>query len=133
MSYILTAEEFVTLVLAKLKLKTQDEFLLETDAIDQLFEAAYNWLTSHRQEIKVIANFTFHCDPLYGVTPAFRDALLSLRERRMLQPDSSKKAYRISLSKELAEEFMKDSVIASDDLDKLVRAIFPKISGPSAA
>lgn len=132
MSRILTAEEFVTLVLAKIKLINPD-FLLECGVIDQRFETAYNWLKSRVVKLDVAPNFTFGCDPLYGVTSTFRDALLSLRERRMIQPDSSRRAYRIILSKELADDLMKDGVLASADLDELVSKVFPQAAAVSAS
>jgi len=126
MSHILTAEEFVTLVLAKLRLKANEKFVLDKGAIDQLFEAAYDWLVRNESKLNFTPNFTFRRDPLYGVTPTFRDAFLSLRERRMVQPDNTKGGYWISLSKELAEDFMKDGALTSDDLDQLVKEVFPK-------
>lgn len=126
MSRILTAEEFVTLILAKIKLKENPDFVLESGVIDQRFEAAYNWLSSRVEGLDVAPNFTFRCDPLYGVTSTFRDALLSLRERRMIQPDSPRRAYRISLSTQLAGELIQYGVLASDDLDELVNEVFPQ-------
>jgi hypothetical protein len=133
MSRILTAEEFVTLVLAKIKLKANPDFVLESGVIDQRFEAAYNWLSSRIEQLDVAPNFTFRCDPLYGVTSTFRDALLSLRERRMIQPDLPRRAYRISLSTQLAYDLMKDGVLASADLDALVSEVFPQAAVGSAS
>lgn len=133
MSRILTAEEFVLLVLAKLKLKANlDDFVLDSGVIDQRFEAAYNWLNSRVDKLDVAPNFTFGRDPLYGVTSTFRDALLSLRERRMIQPVSTSRAYRISLSKQLADDLMKDGLLASADLDELVNDVFPRAAEGSA-
>ncbi len=133
MSRILTAEEFVTLVLAKIKLKTDRDFVLEAAVIDRRFEEAYDWLSVREAGLNVISNFTFRCDPLYGVTATFRDALQSLRERRLIQPDSSKRAYRISLSEELAKDYMKHGVLVSEVLDDLVNEIFPEVSAATAA
>lgn len=133
MSRILTAEEFVMLVLAKIKLKAnRDDFVLESGVIDQRFEAAYNWLSSRLDRLDVAPNFTFGRDPLYGVTSTFRDALLSLRERRMIEPVPISRAYRISVSKELADDLMKDSVLASADLEELVSEVFPQAAAGSA-
>lgn len=133
MSRILTAEEFLMLVLAKIKLMAnRDDFVLESGVIDQRFEAAYNWLSSRVDKLDVAPNFTFGRDPLYGVTSTFRDALLSLRERRMIQPVPTSRAYRISLSKELADDLMKDGVLASVDLDELVSDVFPQAAAGSA-
>lgn len=132
MSRILTSEEFVTLVLAKIKQKaSSDDFVLESGVIDQRFEAAYDWLHNRLDQLNVAPNFTFRSDPLYGVTSTFRDALLSLRERRMIQPDSSRRAYRISLSRELADDLMKDGILGSADLDKLVSEVFPQTAAGS--
>ena len=134
MSRILTAEEFVMLVLAKIKLKAnRDDFVLESGVIDLRFEAAYNWLSSRVDKLDVAPNFTFGRDPLYGVTSSFRDAFLSLRERRMIEPVPTGRAYRISLSKELADALMKDSVLASADLEELVIEVFPQAAAGSAA
>ena len=133
MSRILTAEEFVTLVLAKLKVMAGPEFLLETAIIDRRFEAAYDWLSNREAECDVISNFTFRRDPLYGVTATFRDALLSLRERRLIQPDSSKRAYRLSLSEQLAEDYMRHSVLAPEVLGALVRDTFPEVAEATSA
>lgn len=132
MSRILTAEEFVTLVLAKIKLKAPD-FVLVTAVIDRRFEEAYDWLSGREAQLNVTSNFTFRCDPLYGVTATFRDALLSLRERRLIQPDSSRRAYRISLSEELAKDYMKHGVLAPEILDDLVNEIFPEILAAAPA
>lgn len=124
MSRILTAEEFVTLVLAKIKLMGAPEIVLETAAIDQRFEAAYNWLTGNEDRFEFTWNFTFRCDPLYGVTSTFRDALLSLRERRLIRPDPSRRTYDISLSEALAQDYMKDAAIPPEALEELVNEIF---------
>lgn len=128
MSHILTAEEFVTLVLAKLRLKAPDNFVLDAHSLDQRFETAYNWLSDPERKLEVVPNFTFRCDPLYGVTSTFRDALLSLRERGMIQPDSSRHGYSISLSEALAENYINDGALPSDLLDDLVKDVFLKIS-----
>lgn len=133
MSRILTAEEFVTLVLAKIKLKAHPDFVLESDVIDQRFEAAYEWLKGRAEKLDVAPNFTFACDPLYGVTSTFRDALLSLRERRMIQPDSPRRAYRITLSKDLADDLMKDGLVGSADLDELLIEVFPQAAAGTAS
>lgn len=131
MSRILTAEEFVMLVLAKIKLKANpDDFVLEYGAIDQQFEAAYNWLSSRVDKLDVAPNFTFGRDPLYGVTSTFRDALLSLRESRVIEPSS--RGYKVSLSKELADELIKDGALASAALDELVSDLFPQATAGSA-
>ncbi|PZQ78228.1 MAG: hypothetical protein DI563_00775 [Variovorax paradoxus] len=128
MSRILTAEEFLTLVLAKLKLMANRDFVLETAVIDRRFEAAYEWLSNREAEFNIVSNFTFRRDPLYGVTATFRDALLSLRERRLIQPDPSKRAYRLSLSMQLAENYMKHSVLAPEALCELVHDTFPEVA-----
>ncbi|WP_431273194.1 hypothetical protein ACQ858_13275 [Variovorax ureilyticus] len=133
MSRILTAEEFVTLVLATIKLKADPNFVLEAAVIDRRFEAAYDWLSSREAGLNVTSNFTFRCDPLYGVTATFRDALLSLRERRLVQPDSSKRAYRISLSDELAKEYIRHSALAPQALDELVTEVFPGVAASTPA
>ena len=53
------------------------------------------------------------------------------RERRMVQPGPVSGAYRISLSKELADDLLKDGVLASADLDALVNDAFPQAAAGS--
>lgn len=129
MSKILTAEEFLTLVLAKIKLRADPSFTLETAMIDRRFEQAYEWLSSREKRLGVTSNFTFRRDPLYGKTAKFRDALLSLRERRLIQSDASKRVFRISMSEELAQAYLKHSVLPPRVLDELVAETFPEVVG----
>lgn len=131
MNRILTAEEFLTLVLAKIKLKAPNhEVVLDTAVIDRRFEEAYDMLISREAALGVTSNFTFRRDPLYGNTAKFRDALLSLRERRLIQLDPLKRAYRISLSAELAQAYMDRSVLADNFLGDLVDMMFPEAAAP---
>lgn len=133
MNRILTAEEFLTLVLAKIKLKAEGDVVLEISVIDRRFEDAYDMLSNQEKELGVTSNFTFRRDPLYGNTAKFRDALLSLRERRLIQPDPFKRAYRISLSAELAQAYLDRSVLTEGFLDELVDKTFPEVAASTAA
>jgi len=123
MSRILTAEEFLTLVLAKLKLKAA-KVLLRVDLIDQKFEDAYDRLSSREAEFDITSNFTFRRDPMYGNTAKFRDAWLAVRERGLVQPDPSKHAYGITLSEDLAQAYINRGVLAEGFLDELVDQTF---------
>jgi hypothetical protein len=124
MGRILTAEEFLTLVLAKLRLKAPNDVVLRMDSIDRKFEDAYDWLRSRESEFDVTTNFTFRRDPMYGNTAKFRDAWLAMRERGMIQPVPSKHAYRITLSEGLAQAYMQRGVLAEKFLDELVDQTF---------
>jgi hypothetical protein len=132
MSKILTAEEFLTLVLAKIRLMAP-EAELDTVDIDRQFEEAYELLSKAEGFLDVTPNFTFNRDPLYGNTAKLRDALLSLRERRMVQADPAKPVYRIKLSEELARAYMARGVLAEDFLDTLVIKTFPELVAPATA
>ncbi|MGJ7497821.1 hypothetical protein ACSFA8_22450 [Variovorax sp. RT4R15] len=127
MSRILTAEEFVTLILAQIKLKADRDFVLDASLIDQRFEDAHDWLRNREEALGIVSNFTFRRDPLYGVTATFRDALLSLRERRLIQPDASRRAYRLSLSQALAEDYLAHGVLPPAVLEELVNMTFPEV------
>lgn len=132
MSKILTAEEFLTLVLAKIRLMAP-KAELDTVDIDRQFEEAYELLSKAEGFLDVTPNFTFNRDPLYGNTAKFRDALLSLRERRMVQADPVKPVYRIQLSEELARAYMARGVLAEDFLDTLVIKTFPELVASAPA
>ena len=133
MSRILTAEEFLTLILAKLKLKAAKDMVLRMEAIDQRFEDAYDRLSSRESEFDITSNFTFRRDPMYGNTATFRDAWLAVRERGMIQPDPSKHAYRITLSEDLALAYVQRGVLAEEFLDDLVDQTFPEVAASASA
>lgn len=134
MSRILTAEEFLTLVLAKLKLKAAKGVGLRMDSIDQKFEDAYDRLSSREAEFDITSNFTFRRDPMYGNTAKFRDAWLAVRERGLIQPDPSKHAYRITLSEDLARAYIQRGVLAEGFLDELVDQTFrAEIAAPASS
>jgi hypothetical protein len=120
MKPILTAEEFLTLMLAKIRLKSPSaqEPLLPLHLLDQKFETAYESLIADGGS-DVQPNFSFRRHHIYGNSVKFRDALLAVRERRLVRPDQSNNGFKVSLSKERARELIDHGVIDESFLDRL--------------
>ncbi len=123
MKPILTAEDFLTLMLAKIKLRGAelDEVILPLELLDVRFEDAYRSLMEDEGPSGVVPNFSFKRHRLYGNSVKFRDALLAVRERRLIEPDSSKGGFKVSLSVALARELLDHGVIDETFLDKLAK------------
>lgn len=123
MDKILTAEEFLTLVLAKLSLAVPGIVLMDVD-LDRRFEEAYETLLDHEKSFGVTSNFTFYRDPLHGNTAKLRDALLSLRERRLVKPADEPHAVKVQIPAERAKALLQDTPIPDEFLSVLVNASF---------
>lgn len=123
---ILTAEEFLTLVLAKLRLSYTSTLLQDRD-LDWRFERAYEVLCEKERELGVTTNFTFYRDPLHGNSIKFRNAMLTLRERQILGPSNRPGVYELKMTEDRAKTYLKQSVLAESFLEDLVNRDF--ISG----
>ena len=124
---ILTAEEFLTLVLAKLSLKARDITLLDAE-LDRRFEAAYEMLLENESNLGVVSNFTFFRDPLHGNTAKLRDALLLLCERRLLRPAAQPRAVKVEISEDRARALLQNAPLPDDFLGRLVEGSFGDVA-----
>jgi|GEM_PF-4863367 len=127
MKPILTAEEFLTLMLAQIKLRGAElsEVLLPVADLDLKFENAYQALVSEGAQSQVTPNFSFRRHRIYGNSVKFRDALLAVRERRLIEPDPSKAAFKVALPVELARELVDHGAIEERLLNHLAEAFVP--------
>lgn len=132
MPTIVTADEFLTLVLATIALKSPDKVLSETD-LDWRFEQAYEAFSDRERELEVISNFTFYVDRLHGNSAKFRDALLSAREGGLVTFVPGRPAtYKLSIAKDLAEAYVARSPVTRAFLDSVVDDCFPSESAHRA-
>lgn len=132
MDKILTAEEFVTLVLAKLSLSlTRPDIILMDADLDRRFEEAYETLLENEKTFGVRSNFTFYRDPLHGNTAKLRDALLSLRERRLVGPTDEPRAVKVEIPAERAKALLRDAPIPDKFLGRLVQGSFGDLTAAS--
>ncbi len=126
MPTIVTADEFLTLVLSTIALKCPDKVLTDT-GLDWRFEQAYDAFSDHEQELKVMTNFTFYVDRLHGNSAKFRDALLSARESGLVTFVPGRPAnYRVSIARDLAASYLARSPAMSAVLDSVVDDFFAR-------
>jgi hypothetical protein len=130
MQTILTADEFLTSILATLKL-CADDYVLEEGSLDQRFERAYETLRNEGG-LKVIPNFTFFRDPLHGNSTKLRDALLAAKDNGLLVPSSERlAAYTLKMDKSKAETYLGRSSLPRQFLRAVVKEHF--LGGKAAA
>lgn len=126
MTRIVTSDEFVALILATLKLRYPDIYLLDAD-LDRGLQDAYEDLSLEEDSLKVSSNFTFFPDPLHGNSTKLRRAILWARDRGFLEPKQDKRdtKYHVSMSNQLANYFLKSPAIGQDFLNGVVERRFP--------
>lgn len=133
MNTILTAEDFLTLVLAKLSLTAPGITLADVD-LDRRFEEAYEALLAKENEFGVRSNFTFYRDPLHGNTAKLRDALVSLRARKLIKPADQTRAVQLEIPADKANALLQDAPLPNEFLGTLVRTTFGDLAAyPGAA
>ncbi len=126
MTRIVTSDEFVTLILATLKLRYGNVDMLDSD-LDRGLQDAYEDLSLQEDSLRVSSNFTFFPDPLHGNSTKLRRAILWARDRGFLESKQSKRdmKYQVSMSDQLANHFLKVAAIDQPFLDRVVEHRFP--------
>jgi len=121
MTRIVTSDEFVTLILATLKLRDEKAELRDAE-LDHSFQEAYEELASNEAELQVSSNFTFFTDPLHGNSTKLRKAIVGARDRGFLEPRLGRRGvkYAVNMSTELAQRFVDKSAIDSGFLQRVV-------------
>lgn len=132
MSTILTAEQFLTLVLAKLSLTAPGVTLMDVE-LDRRFEEAYETLLESEKALGVTSNFTFYRDPLHGNTAKLRDALLSLRERRIFTPADQPRGVKLEMPADRAQALLRGTPIPTEFLGRIVDGSFGDLAAASVA
>jgi hypothetical protein len=125
---VVTAEEFLSLILAVLRLRSPDQPEALSDIeLDRRLERAYRRLSEAGETLGVQPNFTFYCDPMHGNSARARDAVLAALRKGMLQLErSGNLKYRLRLSQPQAQSLLARSSIEPDFLRSLVNEVFPK-------
>lgn len=126
MTHIVTSDEFVTLILATLKLRSGNVALLDAD-LDRGLQDAYEDLSLQEDSLSVSSNFTFFPDPLHGNSAKLRRAILWARDRGFLEAKQVKREtwYDVSMSGQLANHFLNSAAIGRVFLDGVVERRFP--------
>lgn len=126
MNKILTADQFLTSILAMLKLSGKDS-VQGGRSLDYRFEKAYETLLEHEEELKVTPNFTFFRDPLHGNSAKLRNALLVAKENGLLGQDTDQiYNYRLRMDKQRAGVLLTQSPLTKKFLTGLIRQHFPQ-------
>jgi hypothetical protein len=124
MRNILTADQFLTSVLAMLRLSVEN-CALEDESLDIRFERAYETLRMHEAKLKVTPNFTFFRDPLHGNSAKLRNALLNAKESGLLGIDSSRNyAYLVKMDEKRARVLLDHSPLTQKFLKCVVNEHF---------
>ena len=125
MRKILTADQFLTSILAMLQLSRKD-YVLEDVSLDQRFERAYETLLQHEKELGVTPNFTFFRDPLHGNSVKLRNALLAARENGLLLANADRLfTYRLKMDERRANMYLSQSPLPEEFLRNVVNKHFP--------
>jgi hypothetical protein len=129
MANIVTAEEFLSLILATLKLRVPDQDLRDSE-LDRLFEQAYEALSENEARLGVRPNFTFYRHSLHGNSVSLRDALVSAFEKGFLESKPGRNAtYQVSLSPQRARALLERSSLHQDFLDSVTEKVFAAPTG----
>jgi hypothetical protein len=124
MKNIVTAEEFVSLILATLKLSVPDQKLQDSE-LDWRFELAYEVLSENEDKLGVTPNFTFYRHPLHGNSMSLRDALVSACEKGLLRSQPGRNAmYNLNLSSQLAHALLDQSSLSTEFLGRVATRAF---------
>lgn len=134
MTHIVTSDEFVTLILATLKLRYGLVDMLDTD-LDRGLQDAYEDLSLQEEDLKISSNFTFFPDPMHGNSTKLRRAILWARDRGFLEAQQDKRdtRYTVRMSDQLANHFLKGAVINRAFLEDLVTHRFRMSRNAQAA
>lgn len=124
MRNILTADQFLTSVLAMMKLSGSSRFL-DDASLDYHFERAYETLLEQEKALKVTPNFTFFRDPLHGNSAKLRNALLAAKENGLLMQDTGKRfTYSVTMDEKIANMLLDRSPLTKKFLKGVVREHF---------
>lgn len=124
MRKILTADQFLTCILAMLRLSS-DEHVLEDVGLDQRFERAYETLLEHEKELTVIPNFTFFRDPLHGNSVKLRNALLAAKENGLIMAIEPRSfTYRLKMNEKRAKLYLSHSQLPEPFLRAVIEEHF---------
>lgn len=123
MTTLFTADEFITLILSKIKLSPNMAEIEECD-LDWRFERAYDALTECVEASEVILNFTFYREPLYGNSATLRDALIYAKERHLIEPSSAPGVYQVTVDENRARAYLERSPIDEAILARIVTEAF---------
>jgi hypothetical protein len=126
---IVTAEEFLSLILATLKLSAPEKDLQDSE-LDWRFERAYEILSENEDKLGVTPNFTFYRHPLHGNSVSLRDALVSLCEKGLLRSQPGRNAiYHLTLSAQRAHALLERSSLSKEFLERVTTKAFTASTG----
>lgn len=134
MTRIVTSDEFVTLILAALKLRYRNVALLDAD-LDHGLQEAYFDLSLAQHGLNVTSNFTFFPDPLHGNSAKLRRAILWARDRGFLEASQDRQGtkYQVTMSDQLARRFLAEPATGIEFLDRVAAHCFPTLQNAEAA
>lgn len=133
MHNIVTAEEFLSLILATLKLRAPGQDLQDSE-LDWRFERAYEVLSENEDNLGVTPNFTFYRHPLHGNSASLRDALVSACEKGLLRSQPGLDAiYHLNLTAQRARALLVQSSLSEEFLERVATKAFATPTGDKAA
>jgi hypothetical protein len=117
---ILTSDEFLTLILARLRLAYPDH-AWSVRTWDALFETLYEDLAAQADQWGMAPNFTFYRDPFHRDSLTFRDALMRARLHHRVTAPSVAGRCQVTLTEAQAQAILARSVVPEVFLDHLMR------------
>jgi hypothetical protein len=128
MSHIVTSDDFVAGVFAVLALRGRKHFQMSDTELDSRFERAFEELIANEEELNVTPNFTFFVDELHGDSVSLRDAVLSARDRDIVElKNPTFKRINILLDDGRARRYIDRNPLPSAFLEKIVTRYFDDI------
>jgi len=128
MNHIVTSDDFVAGVFAMLALRGQKQFQMSDTELDSRFEKAFEDLMAHETELSVTPNFTFFVDELHGDSVSLRDAVLSARDRDIVElKNPTFKRINILLDEPRARRYLDRNPLPAAFLEKIVSRYFSDI------
>jgi hypothetical protein len=128
MNNIVTSDDFVAGVFAMLALRGQKQFQMSDTELDSRFEKAFEDLMAHESELRLTPNFTFFVDKLHGDSVSLRDAVLSARDRDIVElKNPTFKRINILLDERRARRYLDRNPLPATFLEKIVSKHFSNI------
>lgn len=125
MTEVVTADQFVTGVLAELCLQGKREIKLADTWADGRFETAFELLLARAAEFDVEPDFSLLTNPFHGDSETLRETLYAIRERGVVAINNpSLKTVEIKLCSAEAEEHLNRSPLPRNFFSEVVRSYF---------
>ena len=122
---LVTSEEFVTDLVCQLKLNNVDHLRLSDTFEDKRFARAYQKLVAKQDQLGIAVDFSLETNPYHGDSSTLREALYSLRERRIVSINNPRfKTVEIKVDEDDANYYLDHSSIPRGFMAEIVNEVF---------